>query len=65
MYQTSDIRKNLKFKMDGQPWTVVEFLFVKPGKSTAFTRTKMKNLITGQVIEKNVRSRKEHEPVDM
>ena len=65
MYQTSDIRKNLKIKMDNQPWTVVEFLFVKPGKGTAFTRTKLKNLITGQVVEKNFRSGETLEPVDM
>ncbi len=50
MYSTSDIKKNLKIKMDNQPWTVVEFQFVKPGKGTAFTRTKMKNLISGQVM---------------
>ena len=46
MYQTSDIKKNLKVKIDNAPWTIVEFLFVKPGKGTAFTRTKFKNLIT-------------------
>lgn len=65
MYQTSDIRKNLKIKRDGAPWTVVEFLFVKPGKGTAFTRTKLKNLITGQVVEKNFRSGETLEPVDL
>ena len=65
MYQTSDIRKNLKFKMDNQPWTVVEFLFVKPGKGTAFTRTKLKNLVTGQVIERNFRTGETLEPVDL
>ncbi|MGB0588970.1 MAG: elongation factor P [Myxococcota bacterium] len=65
MYQTSDIKKNLKIKMDGYPWTVVEFQFVKPGKGTAFTRTKFKNLITGQVIERNIRSGETLEPADL
>lgn len=65
MYSTSDIRKNLKVKIDGQPWTVVEFLFVKPGKGTAFTRTKLKNLITGQVVERNLRSGEKLEPADL
>jgi len=65
MYQTSDIKKNLKIKMDGHPWTVVEFQFVKPGKGTAFTRTKFKNLITGQVIERNIRSGDTLEPADL
>lgn len=64
-YQTSDIRKGLKVKMDNAPWTVVEFLFVKPGKGTAFTRTKFKNLITGQVVEKNIRTGDTLVPVDV
>lgn len=55
-YDTSDIRKGLKFMMDGHPYTVVEFQFVKPGKGAAFTRTKMKNLLTGAVLERNLRS---------
>ncbi|TNF28203.1 MAG: elongation factor P [Deltaproteobacteria bacterium] len=65
MYQTSDIKKGLKFKMDGSPWNVVEFQFVKPGKGTAFTRTKMKNLLTGQVVERNFRTGETFEPVDV
>lgn len=65
MYSTSDIKKGLKIKMDGAPWNVVEFLFVKPGKGTAFTRTKLKNLITGQVIDRNFRSGEKLEPVDV
>jgi len=64
-YQTSDIKKNLKFKMDGAPWTVVDFQFVKPGKGTAFTWTKMKNLLTGQVIERNFRSGETLDEVDV
>src|SRR3569623_30637 len=42
--------------MDGAPYTVIEFQFVKPGKGAAFTRTKMKNLLTGAVLERNFRS---------
>ena len=56
MYQTSDIRKGLKIEMDGSPYVVVEFLFVKPGKGTAFTRTKLKNLMTGAVLERTFRT---------
>jgi elongation factor P len=55
-YDTSDIRKGLKFMMDGAPYTVIEFQFVKPGKGAAFTRTRMKNLLTGAVLERNFRS---------
>jgi elongation factor P len=64
-YQTSDIKKGLKFKMDGSPFTVVDFQFVKPGKGAAFTWTKMKNLITGQVLERNFRTGESLEEVDV
>lgn len=64
-YQTSDIKKGLKFKMDGAPYNVVDFQFVKPGKGAAFTWTKMKNLITGQVLERNFRTGEVLEEVDV
>lgn len=56
MYETSDIRKGLKIKMDGYPWIVVDFQFVKPGKGTAFTRVRMKNLKTGNVLERTFKT---------
>jgi elongation factor P len=62
MYDTSDLRKGLKILIDGAPYTVVEAQFVKPGKGAAFTRTKMKNLLTGGVIERNIRSGEKLEP---
>ena len=65
MYDTSDIRKGLKIMMDGAPYTVVEFQFVKPGKGAAFTRTKMKNLLTGAVLERNFRSGEKLEPANV
>ncbi|MBI2896674.1 MAG: elongation factor P [Deltaproteobacteria bacterium] len=52
MYETSDIRKGLKVTMDGKPFIVVDFQHVKPGKGRAFTRTKLKNLISGAVLER-------------
>lgn len=56
MYDTSDIRKGLKVLIDGNPYVVVEFQFVKPGKGAAFTRTRFKNMLSGAVIERNIRS---------
>jgi elongation factor P len=53
---TSDLKKGLKFMYDGQPWVCVDFQFVKPGKGQAFTRTKMRHLLTGATVEKNIRS---------
>jgi elongation factor P len=65
MFDTSDIRKGLKIMMDGAPYTVVEFQFVKPGKGAAFTRTKVKNLLTGAVLERNFRSGEKFEPANV
>jgi elongation factor P len=65
MYDTSDIRKGLKVLMDGNPFTIVEFQFVKPGKGAAFTRTKFKNLLTGAVFERNIRSGEKLEPANV
>src|SRR5215813_1273193 len=65
MYDTSDLRKGLKILVDGDPYIVVEAQFVKPGKGAAFTRTKMKNLLTGGVIERNIRSGEKLEPADV
>ncbi len=48
MYELSDFKKGLKILMEGQPFTVVDFQHVKPGKGNQFTRTKLKNLLTGQ-----------------
>jgi elongation factor P len=65
MYDTTDIRKGLKVLMDGKPYTIVEFQFVKPGKGAAFTRTKFKNLLTGDTFERNIRSGEKLEPANV
>lgn len=65
MYETSDIRKGLKVLIDGAPYTVVEHQFVKPGKGQAFTRTKLKNVITGSVIERTFKSGERLAPADV
>ena len=65
MYDTSDIRKGLKVLMDGNPWTIIEFQFVKPGKGAAFTRTVFKNLLNGKTKEMNIRSGEKLEPANV
>jgi elongation factor P len=62
---TSDIKKGLKFMMDGNPYVVTDFQFVKPGKGQAFTRTKMRNMLTGNTIERNIRSGERFEAADV
>jgi len=51
MISASDFRNGVTFEMDGKVMQVVEFQHVKPGKGAAFVRTKMKNVITGAVVE--------------
>jgi elongation factor P len=65
MYETSDFRKGLKVKIDSQPFMIVEYQFVKPGKGVAFTRTKLKNMVTGSTLERTFRSGEKLEPADM
>ncbi len=55
-YQTSDFRNGLKVEIDNNPYIMVYFQFVKPGKGTAFTRTKLKHMITGNVLERTFRT---------
>jgi elongation factor P len=56
MADTSDFRNGLIMDMNGEYWTIQEFQHVKPGKGGAFVRTKIKNLLTGQVKENTFRS---------
>lgn len=51
MYETTDFRKGLRIEYRGQPWVIVEFQHVNPGKGSAFVRTRLKNLETAQVLE--------------
>ena len=55
-YETSDFRKGLKILWDGVPWVIVDFQHVKPGKGNAFTRTRLKNLLTGAQQEVTMKS---------
>ena len=52
MATTNDLKNGLVLNMDGVLWTVVEFQHVKPGKGGAFVRTKLKNVLTGKVVDK-------------
>lgn len=56
MYETSDFKKGLKILIDKDPYTIVDFQHVKPGKGNQFTRTKLRNLLTGQNLEKTFKS---------
>ncbi|HEX5996495.1 MAG TPA: elongation factor P [Jiangellales bacterium] len=52
MATTNDLKNGLVLNIDGQLWTVVDFQHVKPGKGGAFVRTKLKNVLSGKVVDK-------------
>lgn len=52
MISASDLRKGTTFEQDGQVFTVIDFLHVKPGKGAAFVRTKLRNVISGGVTDR-------------
>ncbi|AFY36774.1 translation elongation factor P (EF-P) [[Leptolyngbya] sp. PCC 7376] len=56
MISSNDFRSGTSIELDGNVWRVVEFLHVKPGKGSAFVRTKLKNAQTGSVVEKTFRA---------
>ncbi len=56
MYSASDLRKGLKIEIEGQPYAITDFQFVKPGKGQALYRCKLKNIMTGSTMDKTYRS---------
>jgi elongation factor P len=52
MATTNDLKNGMVLNLDGQLWAVTEFQHVKPGKGGAFVRTKLKNVLTGQVVDR-------------
>ncbi len=56
MYSTAEFKRGLKIEIDGAPLVIVDFQHVKPGKGGAFVRTKLKNLLTGRVVDQTFRS---------
>ena len=61
---TAEFKKGLKIQFDGQPYTIVDFQHVKPGKGGAFVRTKLKHMRLGRVIDNTFRAGEKVELVD-
>ena len=62
---TSQFRNGLKIELDGEPFTIVYFQHVKPGKGGAFVRTKVKNLKNGKVLDRTFRSGEKVDEADV
>jgi len=56
MISSNDFRNGVTILIEGQLWTVIEFLHVKPGKGSAFVRTRMKNVKSGATVERTFRA---------
>lgn len=65
MYENADFKKGLKIMVEGQPYSILDFQHVKPGKGNQFTRTKMRNLLTGQLLERTFKSGERFEVPDV
>ena len=64
-YSTNEFKGGLKIMLDGQPCSIIENEFVKPGKGQAFNRVRIRNLITGRVLEKTFKSGDSVEAADV
>jgi len=65
MYESGDLRKGLKIEIDGDPYVIVSFEFVKPGKGQALYKCKLKNMITGTQFDRTYRSGEKFKPADL
>jgi elongation factor P len=64
-YNTSEFRSGLKIMIDGDPCTIIENEFVKPGKGQAFSRVKIRNLKNGRVLDKTFKSGETFDAADV
>lgn len=64
-YSTNEFRTGLKIMLDGDPFSIIENEFVKPGKGQAFNRVKLRNLKTGRVLDRNFKSGETVEGADV
>lgn len=65
MYENADFKKGLKLMVEGAPYQILDFQHVKPGKGNQFTRTKLRNLLTGQLLERTFKSGERFEIPDV
>ena len=64
-YSTNEFKSGLKIMLDGDPFSIIENEFVKPGKGQAFNRVRLRNLKTGRVVDKTFKSGDSVEAADV
>ena len=65
MLESGDLRKGVKLEIDGEPYVIVQFEFVKPGKGQALYKCKLKNMLTGAQFDRTYRSGEKFTPADL
>ncbi len=65
MVSTSEFKKGMVIEVGGEPYLILDYQFVKPGKGTAFVRTTLKHVKTKKVLEKSFRSQERFEELDL
>jgi len=65
MYNASDLKKGLKIQIDKEPYVVIDFQFSKPGKGQALYRCKLRNMISGIILDRTYRSVDSFEPANL
>ena len=65
MLKIDQFRKKLKIEIDNTPWIMLDVDFVRPGKGQGFVRTKLKNMMTGQVVERTYKSNETVQPASV
>ena len=65
MLERGDLRKGLKLEIDGEPYVIVQFEFVKPGKGQALYKCKLKNMVTGVQFDRTFRSSDKFKAADL
>lgn len=64
-YGLNDVKNGVKIIVDGDPYTIVEAEFIKPGKGQAFTRIRIRNLLNGRTVEKTLKASESFEGADV
>ncbi len=65
MYESGDLRKGLKIEINGEPYIIVQFNFVKPGKGQALYKCKLKNMLSGVIVDQTFRSSEKFKEADL
>jgi elongation factor P len=65
MYTAGDLKKGIKIQIDNDPYVIIDFQFTKPGKGQALYRCKMRNMISGAILDRTYRSGDTFLPADM